>query len=155
VRLAIPSRGTYDIEHVVLDMNGTLAVDGEPVEGLVDRLARLGTVVDLAVLTADTHGGASRLRESLGLETIVLQQGGEAEQKLEFVRRLGIEHVIAIGNGANDTLMLEESAIGVCVVGAEGASVAALLASDVVVSSIGDALDLLLTPQRLVATLRR
>jgi soluble P-type ATPase len=39
-------------------------------------------------------------------------------------------------------------------VGAEGASAATILSADVVVKHIRDALDLLLKPQHLVATLR-
>jgi len=38
---------------------------------------------------------------------------------------------------------------------AEGAAMATLLAADVVVTNICDALDLLLNPPRLIATLRR
>ena len=155
MRLVVSGRGTYDIRHVVFDMNGTIAVDGELIEGVAERLSRLRTSTSLAMITADTHGGASRLTYELDLETVILQPGYEAEQKREFVSRLGAEHTVAIGNGANDVLMLEESAIGICVVGAEGASTAALLAADVVVTSIGNALDLLLTPRRLIATLRR
>jgi len=155
MRLVVPGRGTYDIGHVVLDMNGTLGLDGKLLEGVAERLGLLGATVRLVMITADTHGGASRVRDDLRLETVVLEQGGEAEQKREFVRGLGAQHSVAIGNGANDALMLKESAIGICVVGAEGASTAALLAADVAVTNICDALDLLLKPQRLVATLRR
>jgi len=136
-------------------MNGTLAVDGELTDGVAERLARLRAAVALVIITADTHGGASRVRDDLDIETVVLHEGGEAEQKVEFVRSLGAEHVVAIGNGANDVLMLEESAVGICVVGSEGAATAALLAADVVVTNVCDALDLLLKPRRLAATLRR
>jgi soluble P-type ATPase len=154
MKISIPGRATYDIGHVALDMNGTIGLDGALMEGVADRLALLSTMVRLVILTADTHGGASRVRDDLGLETVILKRGGEAEQKLAFIRRLGAEHSVAIGNGSNDILMLKESAIGICVVGIEGASTAALLAADIVVTDICDALDLLLKPQRLVATLR-
>ena len=151
----IPGRGVHDIRHLVLDMNGTIGVDGELIEGVAERLARLRDVVQPVMVTADTHGGASRARDELVLETVIIEEGREAEQKLELIRGLGPECSVVIGNGANDALMLEESAIGICVVGREGASTAALLASDVVVTDIRDALDLLIKPQRLVATLRK
>ena len=154
MRLAVPGRGTYDIRHVVLDLNGTLGLDGRLLEGVAERLGLLGAAMRLVMITADTHGGASGVSHDLKLETFVLEQGGEAEQKLAFVRRLGAEHSVAIGNGANDALMLKESAVGICVVGPEGASTAALFAADVSVTNVCDALDLLLKPQRLVATLR-
>jgi P-type E1-E2 ATPase len=154
VRLVVPGRGTYEVEHLVLDMNGTIAVDGELLEGVEERLSVLRHMVHLVIITADTHGSARNLEQRLGLEVIVLNEGDESSQKMELVRYLGAEHSVAIGNGANDSAMLEVSAVGVCVIGNEGASTEALLNADIVVTNIRDALDLLLKPRRLVATLR-
>jgi soluble P-type ATPase len=50
--------------------------------------------------------------------------------------------------------MLRAAAIGVAVLQAEGTAAAALQAADLVVPDINAALDLLLDPQRLIATLR-
>ena len=154
MRVVVPGRGTYEIENLVLDMNGTIALDGELLEGVQERLALLRSMVRVVIITADTHGGARRLEQRLGVETIVLKEGDEGSQKREFVRQLGAKHSLAIGNGSNDALMLKESAIGVCVIGEEGASALALLSADIVVRGVRDALDLLLKPGRLVATLR-
>jgi len=68
---------------------------------------------------------------------------------------LGAERVVAIGNGANDVAMLHAAALSICVMCSEGASVEALLASQVVVTNPIDALDAVLRPSRLKATLRR
>ena len=155
MRVAVPGRGTYEIETMVLDMNGTIGVDGELLKGVEERLALLRTKVQVVIITADTHGGAQSLKQRLGLKIIVLEEGDEDSQKLELVRQLGAERSFAIGNGSNDALMLKESAIGVCVIGeGEGASTAALLNADIVVKDVRDALDLLLKPRRLVASLR-
>ena len=154
MRVVVPGGDTYEIENLVLDMNGTIALDGELLEGVEERLALLRSMVRVVIITADTHGGVRRLEQRLGLETIVLKEGDESSQKLEFVRQLGVERSLAIGNGSNDALMLKESAIGVCVIGEEGASTLALLSADIVVTDVRDALDLLLKPDRLVATLR-
>lgn len=155
MNISIPGRGLYKIDHAALDMNGTIAVDGRLLEGVAERLVQLRSTTHLVIITADTHGGASRLSKELGIETIVLDEGNEAEQKLDLVRNLGADRSVAIGNGANDVLMLKESAIGICILGPEGASAAAFLAADVLVGDVRDALDLLLNPLRLVATLRR
>ncbi len=155
MELPVPGRGLLDLRHLVLDMNGTLAVDGLLVEGVAERLARLSTALRPVILTADTHGGLARVRDELGVDAVVLTGGGEAEQKLSVVRRLGAAHAVAVGNGANDALMLKESAVGICVVGSEGAAVEALLNADAVVTDVRDALDLLLSPRRLLATLRK
>lgn len=67
---------------------------------------------------------------------------------------MGSGNVVAIGNGSNDGLMLAKAALGIIVLGPEGAAVKALQQADVLVKDINDGLDLLLYPKRLVATLR-
>ena len=84
----------------------------------------------------------------------VIASGWEAGDKLAIVQELGADSVVAIGNGSNDALVLKASAVGICVIGPEGASRAALEAADVVVPSIQAALKLLAEPRRLMATLR-
>ena len=87
----------------------------------------------------------------LGVQLFVVDDGAE---KAALVERLGAAGCVAIGNGANDVAMLERAALGIAVVGPEGASGRALLAADVVCRSVLDAFDLLLDPRLLVATLR-
>jgi soluble P-type ATPase len=50
--------------------------------------------------------------------------------------------------------MLKEAILGIAVIQEEGAAVESLVAADIVTRSILDALDLLLRPLRLTATLR-
>ena len=50
--------------------------------------------------------------------------------------------------------MVESAAIGMCVVQNEGASVSSVMVADIVCISVTDALDMLIQPKRLVATLR-
>jgi P-type E1-E2 ATPase len=152
----IPGRGAYELARVVLDVNGTIAEDGHLIPGVKERLARLARSVDVILVTADTHGRQVAIDRELEMEAERLRPGQpEAPQKAELVRRLGSDATVAIGNGANDALMLREAAIGIAVVEAEGASMDALQGADVVCLSILHALDLLLTPRRLVATLRQ
>ena len=63
--------------------------------------------------------------------------------------------VVAVGNGANDAAMLHKASLGIAVLGGEGLALACLTAADIVVPDIGAALDLLLQPRRILATLRR
>ena len=58
-------------------------------------------------------------------------------------------------NGTNDAEMLREAALGIAVIGPEGASGATVAAADLVCRSINDALGLLRDPRVLAATLRR
>ena len=154
--LEIPGRGRYTLARLVLDVNGTIAEDGHLIPGVKERLARLRRDLEVVMVTADTHGRQVAIDRELEMEAVRLERGkAEAPQKAKLVRRLGSDATVAIGNGANDALMLKEAAIGIVVIEAEGASVATLLNADAVTRSIGDALDLLCAPRRLVATLRQ
>ncbi|HLO34267.1 MAG TPA: hypothetical protein VK249_34290 [Anaerolineales bacterium] len=137
------------------DVNGTLAVDGQLIAGVAQRLGLLKERVTIHLLTADTHGRQSVIDEQLGLTAVRIQPGNEAAQKAEYVRRLGAETVIAIGQGANDAAMLEEAALGICVMSPEGVAVETLLSADLLLPDILAALELLEQPLRIVASLRR
>lgn len=155
IELSIPGRGDLTLRHIVFDVNGTLAVDGVLAPGVAERIAALAGQLEIHLLTADTHGGQAAIDAELGLTAVRVQRGQEREQKGAFVERLGADRVVAVGNGGNDAGMLRAAAVGIAVLGAEGLSVEALQAADVVAASALDALDLLLKPKRLVATLRR
>jgi soluble P-type ATPase len=73
---------------------------------------------------------------------------------VRYVQQLGPDHVIAFGNGINDTSMLRLAMLGIAVLTTEGVAIRALQAADVLVHSPLDAIDLLLKPKRLIATLR-
>ena len=148
----IPGGRRLELEHVVLDVNGTLADRGRLVDGVSERLARVGEVLQVHLLSADTFRTLGVVSAELGAEPRAI---GSGEDKLRVVEELGAERCAAVGNGANDVAMLEAAALGIAVVGPEGAAGAAVRVADVVCSSIVDALDLLLDERTLVATLRR
>lgn len=155
LHLQIPGREPYALEHLVLDLNGTLALDGELLPGVADRLAALSSDLSIHLLTADTGGNAAEICSRLGVSLGLIQPRAEAGRKQAFVERLGATRVVAIGNGANDAGMLAAAALSIAVLGSEGLAVVTLRAADLVVGRVEDALDLLLHPTRLVATLRR
>jgi soluble P-type ATPase len=155
IRIAVPGRGSHTIEHLILDLNGTISVDGRIVRGVKEKLRELSEELEITVVTADTNRNAEVLLAGLPVRIHTIRENQENEQKLAVVLEKGKESTVSIGNGCNDVSMLRESAIGICVVGSEGASPEALMASDLVVPSINDALDLLRKPHRLRATLRR
>ena len=155
VELSIPGRGTLRIEHLVTDVNGTLAVDGQLISGVNKRIASLRDHITVHLLTADTHGRQSLIDEQLALKAVRIQPGNEAAQKAEYVRSLGSSAVVAVGQGANDSAKLKEAALGICVMSQEGAAVETLLAADLVAPDIFAALDLLEKPLRIVASLRK
>jgi soluble P-type ATPase len=141
----IPGREPLILEHLLLDQNGTLTDRGELIEGVVERLARLRDHLDPHVLSADTFGTLDQLARRLEIETLRVSTGAE---KVRFLEGLGDRRCVAIGNGTNDAPMLKAAALGIAVIGREGASTAALLAADIVCGSIVSALDLLLASAR-------
>ena len=138
-----------------MDVNGTLAVDGQLIEGVAEKIASLREQLIIHLLTADTHGKQVIIDQQLGLKAVRVQQGGEASQKAEYIRKLGSDTVVAIGQGANDAEMLAAAKLGICVMSAEGVAKDTLLACDLIAPTILSALELLETPKRIIASLRR
>jgi len=149
--LEIPGRWTLVLEHLLLDVNGTLTDRGTLIDGVAERLARLGGRLQVRILSADTFRTLDAVAGELGVQAERVESGAD---KARVIGELGPERCAAIGNGANDAAMLEAAALGIAVVGQEGASSAAVRVADVVCPSVLDALDLLLEPRALVATLR-
>jgi P-type E1-E2 ATPase len=155
IEINIPGRDPLKLEHLVCDVNGTLALDGKLIDGVARRLQILRDRLVVHLLTADTHGRQSLIDSQLGLSAKRLFQGGEAEQKASYVRELGADQVVAIGQGANDAGMLAEAAIGICILSREGTSASALRHADIIIPDILSALEMLEKPLRLIATLRQ
>lgn len=147
----VPGRDPLRLEIVLLDQNGTLTDRGEPIAGVAELLRALAERVEVRILSADTFGTLREVARSLGARAQEVQTG---EEKAAVVAGLGAERCVAIGNGANDAAMLAAAALGIAVLGPEGAAGAAVRAADVVCSSIADALALLLDERALAATLR-
>jgi len=154
MNIDIPGLGTVDVRHLVFDFNGTIARDGKLLSNVDKTLTDLASQVAIHVLTADTCGTVERQLEGVPCTIHIISRGMEAEQKQHYVTALGAEHVVCIGNGANDKLMLKASRLGIAVFEGEGTAVSAVLDADIIARSIYDALGLLMIPQRIVATLR-
>lgn len=151
LRLELPGRQALELECLLLDVNGTLTRQGRLVDGVAERIEPLRDVLGIRLLSADTFGSLDTVAAQLRVHA---QVAAGAADKLQALRALGAHRCVAIGNGANDVSMLEGAALGIAVLGAEGAGAAALAAADLVCSSILDALDVLRDPLALVATLR-
>lgn len=155
----LPCGVFYNLSNLILDINGTLTTDGKFIEGVKERLKEVSKLLNIYFLTADTNQTADELVKELGedvkIEIHKLSSGRGDIQKLAFLEKIGRERTAAIGNGCNDALMLKEAALGICVIGQEGASVEALLASQAVFLNICDALDIFIKRNRMIATLRK
>lgn len=147
----VPGLPALRLEHLLLDVNGTLTDHGVLLPGVRERLAALRDLLDVRLLTADTYGTADQIGTDLGLTAQRVQTGAD---KTAVAEQLGAQHCIAIGNGANDEPMLRAAALAIAILGPEGASPRALQTADLVCPGILVALDLLTDPRALVAGLR-
>ncbi|MBN2318387.1 MAG: HAD hydrolase family protein [Acidobacteria bacterium] len=155
ITVEIPGFRTFTFRHLVLDVNGTLAKDGHLIEGTVPLLKELHSKLDIHLVTADTHGKQEAINRTLSMEAVKIPVENQVKAKLDYIEKLDAESVVAVGNGANDAAMLEHAALGIAVIGPEGAAVESVLKAKIVTSDIQSALELLLFPKRLMATLRR
>jgi soluble P-type ATPase len=154
LRLNIPNYDTIMIEHLLLDFNGTIAIDGKLVPGVAQRLEELSSLLTIHVITADTNGTARSQLENIPCTIKIISDINQDRVKIGYARDLGLSKVVAIGNGTNDFLMLKKAALSIGVIQTEGAAAKTMQAAKIICNDIKDALDLLLRHHRLTATLR-
>ena len=154
LEINIPGDRKLRLKHLVLDYNGTIACDGDLVAGVKENLVALADKLQIHILTADTFGKVRPGLEGIKCELSIIATDAQDISKLEYVKGLGAENAVCMGNGRNDQLMLKEAALGIAVILEEGAAAATLNAADIVCTHIVSALELLTNPLRLMATLR-
>lgn len=152
IAVEIPGAGQLELDHLLLDVNGTLTDRGRLIEGVTERLGSLGSDLEVHLLSADTFGSLTEVSEQLGVTARRVTTG---EEKREAATALGAERCAAIGNGRNDAAMFDEVALAIAVMGPEGASREAIGTADLICPSIVAALDLLADCDALIASLRR
>ncbi len=150
----IPGFKDITITQALFDYNGTLAVDGILIKGVADLMVRLSRHVDIHVVTADTFGAVEKQLDGLPCRLCIIPSENQMVQKLDYAKETGLNNTVSIGNGRNDQLILKESILGIAILQKEGVAKETLLNADIVCTSIIDAIELLLSPKRLVASLR-
>ena len=150
----VPGWKPLVLTHLFLDFNGTLALDGTILPGVAEQLMDLSRDLDIHVLTADTFGSVRAELGAIPCVLAIIPPGNQARAKAEYLQTFDPAGSVAVGNGRNDALLLQQAALGIALLQEEGAAPQTLAAADVVCRSIRDALDLLRNPLRLAATLR-
>lgn len=152
--VAIPGWGTLEIQHVVVDLNGTLTESGDFIPGVLDDLISLHeSGIEVYVLSGDSRGNLQTLLQPFpGIHGRVAET---ADAKRDFVQSLGPGSTVCIGNGNIDVEMFKIAALSICTIQGEGATVEAIRHAHVAVTRIGQALNLIRDETKLVATLRR
>ncbi len=154
IRIDIPGRDTLEIENIVFDYNGTLAVNGKINQNIKEKLLKIKEIVNIYILTADTYGTVEKECADLGLQIKTFPSQNAGIWKKNIVKELGGDKTLCMGNGFNDIKMFEESTVSIGVIEEEGCCGKLLASSDIVVKSIEDGLNLILNTDRIKATLR-
>ena len=136
ISVPVPGWGELSIEYVMVDFNGTAALDGKLKKEVKEVIDKISRYVKVFVITADTYETADSELGSANVTFIKVGKSASGEEKAKVVRELGPEKIVAIGNGANDALMLKEAALGIAVIGEEGCSTALIKEADLVVTDV-------------------
>lgn len=148
-----PGQTPLEIEYLLIDYEGTLAMDGRVHPKAKDKINLIAKRISVYILAKSEQERVEKSLKNVKAELLFMTEGEASAEKSSILRKLGSEKTVAIGNGVDDAPMLEESGFSICVIGKEGTSGETLKRADLVVTDILDALDLLLKPLRQKATL--
>jgi len=148
-----PGQGNLEIDFILIDFEGTLASDRRVHPKAKDKINLLSKHAKIYILTKEGKEQVMEVLRKVKAEIIHFAEGDVSVRKLDLLRQLGANRTVAIGNGRDDVLMIEEAALGICVISREGTAAETIQKADAVVSNILDALDFLLKPLRQKATL--
>ena len=152
--IEIPGREKIEIKDIVFDYNGTIAIDGKLIGDVSKNINELSSSFNFYVITADTYGTVKKELENTNCKVITIPALSQDMAKLNFVKELGLNTCLSVGNGRNDKLMLKETILGIAILQDEGLCTETLLNSDILVKSIFDVFAFLKNSNRLIATLR-
>ncbi len=151
--ITVPGWGSAELENLVLDLNGTLTESGDFIPGVIDYLEKMRAEgFRIYVLSGDTRGAIKQgLEKPADVEAVITRT---ADEKKDFVESIGAERTVCVGNGNIDVEMFKAARLSICTIQAEGATLQAMLAADIVVTHINQAFEILLDPSKMIATLR-
>ncbi len=150
-----PGMESLDIYFVLIDFEGTLAMDGRVHPKAKDKVNLLSKRATITILTKSNREKVVETLRKMKAEILYVTEGDSSQQKLNVLQRLGPHQTAVIGNGLDDVRIMEQAGLGMCVIGKEGASAEAMAKADLVVTHVLDALDFLLKPLRQRAILGR
>jgi soluble P-type ATPase len=149
----VPGWGSIKLENLVLDLNGTLTESGDFIPGVIDYLDKMRAEgFRIYILSGDTREALKHgLEKPADAEAVITRTAGE---KRDFVESIGADRTVCVGNGNIDVEMFKVAGLSICTIQAEGATLQAMQAADIVVTHINQAFEILIDPSKLIATLR-
>lgn len=148
-----PGQEALQIDHLLIDFEGTLAMDRRVHPKAKDKINLLSKRLKIYIFAKEEKERVEEVLRRVRAEIVFLNQGDSSKQKLEFLNSLGGFRTAVIGNGVDDLPMLKEAALGMVILGKEGTSGALIQVANLIFTNVIDALDFLLKPLRQRATL--
>jgi soluble P-type ATPase len=148
-----PGQNNLEFEFILIDFEGTLTSDRRVHPKAKDKINLLSKRAQIYILMKGEKEPVEERLRKVRAEITYLAEAGASQQKLDLLRRLGANRTVAIGNGMDDALMIEEAGFGICIMSKEGTFSETMKKADLVFMNILDALDFLLKPLRQKATL--
>lgn len=154
IKYNIPGKEEIEIENIILDYNGTIAVDGILIDGVRDKIDILKDFLNIYIVTADTYGSVKKQCSNLPVEILTFPKENAGLEKEKIIENLNPHKTIAVGNGFNDIKMFKKSILSIAIIEAEGCSSELILNSDIICKSIIDAFNIILDKNKVIANLR-
>ncbi len=147
-----PGKGKITLDTIILDLNGTLAIEGNLVDVVIKRIEKLKTLgFKIYLFTGDQRGNAVIQAKKLGIDVVITKN---TQEKALASKKFNKNTTVAIGNARIDIGTFENSRIRIATLQKEGIHREILEHVDIIVPSINDALDLLINVDSFNATMR-
>jgi len=141
------------LDTIILDLNGTIGIDGILIIWVEDKIWSLKELWrNVLLCSGDTQWTAATIAKKLWA---TLYNCKDQKDKEKIIKKHNAKHCVAIGNGNIDLKLLKKCKLSIAVIQAEWCYGPLLMHSDIVCTQVIDALDMLLLPKRLIATLRK
>lgn len=152
----VPEIGKIEIRTIILDLNGTLSVNGKVPKGVKEKLKKLRELRELKykiiLFSADQRGTAKKLCKNLNIDFIRTKNSDEKEST---ILKLNPETCASIGNARIDIGTFKHAKISILTLQSEGIHAETIKYADIIVPSINDALSLLIDKDTFCATMRK
>ncbi len=148
----IPEIWEIEIDTIVLDLNGTLSVKWQIIEWVRERIDKLKELwMHILLLTWDQRWTAKNLCSELWID---FKKATTAEMKGECMQRLNCDTTVSIWNARIDIETFKMAKLSIATLQGEWIHTEIILNVDIIVTSINDALDILIDGDSLCATMR-
>jgi len=152
MKIEIPKGNTIEINTIILDLNGTLSVNGivnEQTKIIIKKLKNIG--YKIVLISGDIRGTAKEISEELNIDLFL---GTSSNEKALQMQQFNKTTTAAIGNARIDIGTFLNAEISIATLQAEGIHTGILKYIDIIVPSINDALNLFINIKSLAGTLR-